>query len=137
MENVSIFDILESSNCTMSLQDRGYGELAIAIIEQAVEDYEHALYFIKQFEDGEINDNDSNIKAFYRAIKKAEDCENFFQSKWFSSLYDRIPGQTIIDVIQERINKNDISGMNISGRTFPNSRKGKNIHNKILNGDFV
>lgn len=123
MENVSIFDAVSSNDISMSPRDRGYGELAIAIVAQAVEDYENSLYFIKQFEDGEISENDSNIKAFYRSIKKAEECEKFFMSNWFASIYDRIPGKTIMDAIQERINKNDICGMNITVRIPSASKK--------------
>ncbi len=78
-----------------SMEMLHYGDLAAAIIEQAVYDYEAQLRKYYKMEDDD------------KTLKHIKNLENFFQSKWFDTLAGlcnlNIGGNIIIRTVKDRI----------------------------------
>lgn len=70
----------------------GGEKLAQAIILQAVEDYRHALKWLKRF------------PKHSKLLKRKNECEHFFNSEWFRVLTWAVP-EKIIERIQREMNR--------------------------------
>lgn len=76
--------------------NEGLERLRFAIVQQAVNDYLYALKFLRKHPDA-----DTKSSGYLKARRLKDDCELFFKSKWFASLYD-ISGEDVMKAIRRR-----------------------------------
>lgn len=76
--------------------DEGLERLRFAIVKQAVNDYLYALKYLRKHPDA-----NPKSSGYLKAKRLKDDCERFFKSKWFGTLYD-ISGEDVMKAIRRR-----------------------------------
>ena len=90
MNNRSIPDKREQHN--LILDNDGAERLAIAIVKQAADDYEHTLRKMLRH---------PTFDAMRKLKEKKAECESFFLSPWFEMLVNQTDGKALMKQIQK------------------------------------